>query len=111
LSKLYKEIQAKQRTKGEANQVRIFLVYKGLIVATTTPMNARKDYLAITTYKLGKLDFLAFFFFFAICDNNTRLCVIFISLCFGLYLGLIVSEPHISPHKRPIKIYFSIESV
>jgi len=32
-------------------------------------------------------------------QNNTRLYVIFISLCFGLCLGLIVSEPHISPYK------------
>jgi hypothetical protein len=41
----------------------------------TTPMNARKGYSAITTYKLGKSDYLAFIFF-AICDNNTRLLVI-----------------------------------
>jgi hypothetical protein len=79
-------------------------------VAVTTPMNARKGYSAITTYKLGKLNCLAFIFF-AICSNNTRLCVIFISLCFGLYLGLIVSIPHISPHKRSIRVYFSLESV
>jgi hypothetical protein len=89
-----------------ANQVRIFLVYKGLIVVATTPMNARKGYSAITTYKLGKSDYLAFIFF-AICDNNTRLLVSFISLCFGLYLSLIVSRPHISPYKRPIRVYFS----
>jgi hypothetical protein len=80
LSKLYKEIQAKQRTKGEANQVRIFLVYKGLIVATTTPMNARKDYLAITTYKLGKLDFLAFFFFFLLYATTIPGFVLFLFL-------------------------------
>jgi hypothetical protein len=79
-------------------------------VATTTPMNARNGYLAITTYKLGKSDYLAFIFF-AICSNNTRLCVILISLCLGLYLGLIVSGSHVSPHKRPIRVYFSLESL
>jgi hypothetical protein len=57
-------------------------------------MNARKGYSTITTYKLGKLDYLAFIFF-ATCDNNTRLFVIFISFLFGLYLGLIVSEPYL----------------
>jgi len=80
-------------------------------VATTTPVNARKDYLAITTYKLGKLDVLAFFFFFCYMQQQYQLCVIFISLCFWLYLGLIVSEPHISSYKRLIKIYLSLESV
>jgi predicted membrane channel-forming protein YqfA (hemolysin III family) len=79
-------------------------------MAITTHVNARKGYSAITTYKLRKLDYLTFIFFL-ICGSNTRLCVIFISLCFGLYLRLIVSGPHISPHKRPIRVYFSIESV
>jgi len=44
-------------------------------------------------------------------QKNTRRYVIFISLCFGLYLGLIVSRPHISPHKGSIRAYFSLESV
>jgi hypothetical protein len=77
---------------------------------TTTPMNTRKDYSTITTYKLRKSDYLALIFF-AICDNNTKLCVIFISLCFGLYLGLITSVPQISSHKRSIMVYFSLELV
>jgi hypothetical protein len=51
-------------------------------VVTTTPMNARKGYSTITTYKLGKSNYLAFIFL-AIYNNNTKLCVIFISLCFG----------------------------
>jgi hypothetical protein len=68
-----------------------------------------KGYSAITTYKLGKSDYLGIIFF-AICGNNTRLCVILISLCFGLYLGLIVSGSHVS-HKRPIRVYFSLESL
>jgi hypothetical protein len=50
-------------------------------VATTTPMNARKGYSTITTYKLGKSDYLTFIFL--AIYNNTKLCVIFISLCFG----------------------------
>jgi hypothetical protein len=44
-------------------------------------------------------------------DNQVILYVIFISLCFGLYLGLIVSEPRISPYKGFIRVYFSLESV
>jgi hypothetical protein len=32
-------------------------------------------------------------------QNTTRLYASFISLCFGLYLGLMVSGPHISPYK------------
>ena len=76
----------------------------------TTPMNPRKGYSTITTYKLGKSDYLAFIFF-ATYSNNTKLCVIFISLCFGLYLDLIVSGLHISPHKGPTRVYFILESV
>jgi hypothetical protein len=60
------------------------------------------------TLKLKNSVYLAFIFF-AIYDNNTRHCVIFISLYFGLYLGLIVSGPHISPHTRLIRVYFSLE--
>ena len=44
-------------------------------------------------------------------DNQVILYVIFISLCFGLYLGLIVSEPRISPYNAFIRVYFSLESV
>jgi hypothetical protein len=36
---------------------------------------------------------------------------IIISLCFGLYLGLIVSGSHISPYKGPIRVYFILESI
>ena len=77
---------------------------------TTIFMHARKVYLAITTYKIGKLDDLAFIFSI-ICNNNIRLYFILISLCFGLYLGLIVNGPHISPHKGSIRVYFNVESV
>jgi hypothetical protein len=87
LSKLYKEIQAKQRIKGAANQVRIFLVYKGLIVATTTPVNARKDYLAIATYKLGKLDVLASFFFFLLYTTTIPALCYFYFFMFWVIFG------------------------
>jgi hypothetical protein len=44
-------------------------------------------------------------------ENNTRLYVNFISLCFGLHLGLIVIGPHINSYKGSIRVYFSLESV
>jgi len=44
-------------------------------------------------------------------QNNTKLYVIFISLCFGLYLGLIVNGSHLSPYKGSIRVYFSLELV
>jgi hypothetical protein len=55
-------------------------------VAATIPMYARKVCSAITTYKLGKLDYLDFIFSI-ICGKNIRLYFILISLYFGLYLG------------------------
>jgi hypothetical protein len=77
----------------------------------TNPILARKVHSTITTYKLGKSYSLSFIFLSYMRQNNTRLYVIFISLYFGLYVGLIVSEPHISPHKGSIRVYFSLESV
>jgi len=43
-------------------------------------------------------------------QNNTKLYAIFISLCFGLYFGLIVTL-HISPQKGSIRVSFSLKSV
>ena len=79
-------------------------------MATTIPMHARKVYSAITTYKLRKSNYLAIIFS-VIYGNNIRLYFILIFLCFGLYLGLIVSGPNISPHKGSIRVYFSLESM
>jgi hypothetical protein len=60
-------------------------------------------------FKLIKL--IRFYFSSYMRQNNTRLHVILISLCFGLYLGLIIRGPHISPYKGFIRVYFRLESV
>jgi len=86
LSKLYKEIHAKQGIKKGGNQVKFW-------VEATNPREIRNLGLCFPNVVLG---------------NNIRFCVIFIFFNFRLYLGLIVIGPHISPCKRSIIVHFTL---